>query len=364
MAEIRFEHINKRFGAVEAVKDFNLTIADKEFVTLVGPSGCGKSTTLNLLAGLEDPSDGLILIDNKIVNDVPPGKRDIAMVFQSYALYPHMSVRQNIGFGLKVRGMEKGEIERRVQEAAKILGIANLLDRKPKELSGGQRQRVALGRAITRNPKVFLLDEPLSNLDAKLRIQMRADLKLLFGRLEGTVVYVTHDQAEAMTLSDRLVVMNQGLIQQVGSPLEVYDRPNNIFVAGFLGSPTMNFIECDARAEGEATVVEAQNFCWTLDSARGRKAQVQAGRKAVFGVRPEDVKLSFQPTQRCAATCQVEVVEMMGSINYVYLTTGAQRIIATTETAVNAKSGDSVFVSFDNNKVHLFDYQTTQNILL
>jgi len=364
MAEIRFEHIHKRFGSVEAVKDFNLTIADREFVTLVGPSGCGKSTTLNLLAGLEDPSEGLIYIDGKIVNDVPAGRRDIAMVFQSYALYPHMSVRQNIGFGLKVRGMDKVEIERRVQEAAKILGIANLLDRKPKELSGGQRQRVALGRAITRNPKAFLLDEPLSNLDAKLRIQMRADLKLLFERLQGTVVYVTHDQAEAMTLSDRLVVMNQGLIQQVGSPLEVYDRPNNIFVAGFLGSPSMNFIECEVRAEGDTVVLEAPNFCWTLDNDRGKRARAQAGRKAVFGVRPEDVKLSFQPVSRCAAACEVEVVEMMGSINYVYLTTGAQRIIATTETAVTARHGDAVFVSFDNNRVHLFDYQTTRNILL
>jgi multiple sugar transport system ATP-binding protein len=364
MAEIRFEHVTKRFGSVEAVKDFNLVIADKEFVTLVGPSGCGKSTTLNLLAGLEDPSEGLIFIDNRMVNDVPPGARDIAMVFQSYALYPHMSVRENIGFGLKVRRIPPDEIERRVQEAAKILGISALLDRKPKELSGGQRQRVALGRAITRNPKVFLLDEPLSNLDAKLRIQMRADLKLLFERLQGTVVYVTHDQAEAMTLSDRLVVMNQGVIQQVGTPLEVYNRPNNVFVAGFLGSPSMNFIECEVRAEGEQSVLEAENFCWTLDNERGKRAQVLAGKKALFGVRPEDVKIQFQPGGRCAATCEVEVVESMGSINYVYLTTGTQRIIVTSETALSIKGGDSVFVSFDNTKIHLFDYQTTQNVLL
>jgi len=364
MAEIRFEHVSKRFGPVVAVNDFDLTIGDKEFLTLVGPSGCGKSTTLNLLAGLEDPSEGLIYIGERLVNDVPPGARDIAMVFQSYALYPHMSVRQNIGFGLKVRGMEKSEIERRVQEAARILGITELLDRKPKELSGGQRQRVALGRAITRDPEVFLLDEPLSNLDAKLRIQMRADLKILFERLQGTVVYVTHDQAEAMTLSDRLVVMNMGLIQQVGSPMEVYQKPNNIFVAGFLGSPTMNFIECHIRAEGETALLEAENFCWSLDNHRAAKALSQTGRKAVFGVRPEDVKIHFDRPERCAASCQVEVMEHMGSVNYVYLTTGAQRIVVSTESAIHVQAGDAVYVSFDNNRVHLFDHETTKNVLL
>ena len=364
MAEIRFENVTKRFGSVIAVNDFTLAMQDKEFLTLVGPSGCGKSTTLNLLAGLEDPSAGLIYIDNKMVNDVAPSERDIAMVFQSYALYPHMSVRQNIGFGLKVRGMDKDEIERRVQEASKLLGIADLLQRKPKELSGGQRQRVALGRAITRDPKVFLLDEPLSNLDAKLRIQMRADLKILFERLEGTVVYVTHDQAEAMTLSDRLVVMNLGLIQQVGSPLEVYDRPNNIFVAGFLGSPNMNFIDCDVRMDGNLAIVESENFRWAIDNARAQKAAVQAGKKSVFGVRPEDVTVHYEPPAASAATCTVEVVEHMGSINYVYVTTGTQRIVASSEAAVHADAGDTVYISFDNDKVHLFDFETTGNVLL
>lgn len=275
-----------------------------------------------------------------------------------------MTVRQNIGFGLKVRGMDRAEIERRVQEAARILGIADLLDRKPKELSGGQRQRVALGRAITRDPKVFLLDEPLSNLDAKLRIQMRADLKILFERLQGTVVYVTHDQAEAMTLSDRLVVMNHGLIQQVGSPLEVYSRPNNIFVAGFLGSPTMNFIECEVRAEADTVILEAENFRWPLANARAEKARPQTGKKSILGVRPEDVTIHFQPPANFAATCTVEVVEHMGSINYIYVTTGMQRIVASSESAITAEVGDTVYLTFDNEKVHLFDAETTNNVLL
>jgi multiple sugar transport system ATP-binding protein len=364
MADIRFEHVTKRFGSVYAVNDFNLSMHDREFLTLVGPSGCGKSTTLNLLAGLEDPSEGLILIDDKVVNDVPPSQRDIAMVFQSYALYPHMTVRQNIGFGLKVRGMEKTEIERRVQEAARVLGIGDLLDRKPGELSGGQRQRVALGRAITRDPKVFLLDEPLSNLDAKLRIQMRADLKILFERLEGTVVYVTHDQAEAMTLSDRLVVMNHGLIQQLGTPLEVYDHPNNIFVAGFLGSPTMNFVDCEVRVENDAAIMETENFRWALGNRRAAKAAAQAGKKSVFGVRPEDVTLHYTEPARSAGACCIEVIEHMGSINYVYVNTGSQRIVASSEAAVHAEAGDTVYISFDDDKVHLFDYETTDNVLL
>lgn len=254
MAEIRFENVTKRFGSVIAVNDFTLAMQDKEFLTLVGPSGCGKSTTLNLLAGLEDPSAGLIYIDNKMVNDVAPSERDIAMVFQSYALYPHMSVRQNIGFGLKVRGMDKDEIERRVQEASKLLGIADLLQRKPKELSGGQRQRVALGRAITRDPKVFLLDEPLSNLDAKLRIQMRADLKILFERLEGTVVYVTHDQAEALSMADRMAVMDRGKVAQIGTPREVYGRPNSRFVANFIGET--NLLTGTVKELGEVAGIE------------------------------------------------------------------------------------------------------------
>ncbi len=264
MARIVYEDITKRFGSVTALHEFNLTIEDHEFLTLVGPSGCGKSTTLNITAGLEDPSGGRLYIDDRLVNAVPPGDRDIAMVFQSYALYPHKTVRDNIGFGLKVRGMDKREIQQRVQDAANLLGIANLLDRKPRELSGGQRQRVALGRAITRNPKVFLLDEPLSNLDAKLRVQIRAELKLLFDRIQGTVLYVTHDQAEAMTMSHRVVVMNHGVVQQIGTPLEVYNLPHNDFVAGFLGSPAMNFLPGQVAASEQTLAIKSDGLDWQI----------------------------------------------------------------------------------------------------
>jgi multiple sugar transport system ATP-binding protein len=364
MAELRFEHVSKRFGSVVALKDFNLTIEDKEFVTLVGPSGCGKSTTLNCLAGLEDPSEGLIYIDEKVVNEMPSGKRDIAMVFQSYALYPHMSVRDNIGFGLKVRGLPKDEIKHRVEEAAQILGIENLLERKPRELSGGQRQRVALGRAITREPKVFLLDEPLSNLDAKLRTQMRADLKLLFNRLGGTVVYVTHDQAEAMTLSDRVVVMKDGVIQQVGDPLELYDDPDNLFVAGFLGNPTMNFINCTVEAQGDEICFRTGQVEWPvrlpvrnglLDRTKGR---------VILGIRPEDitVRTGDQNNGTPCTSCMIEVVEHMGSLNLIYVNIEGNRMIVTTETALKARSGDHATLTFNPLKVHLFDAETEQKI--
>ncbi|MGE5576921.1 MAG: ABC transporter ATP-binding protein, partial [Syntrophothermus sp.] len=242
MAKVVLEHLNKKFGNVTAVNDANLEIKDKEFVVLVGPSGCGKSTTLRMVAGLEEITEGNIYIGDTLVNDVPPKDRDIAMVFQNYALYPHMDVYNNMAFGLKLRKFPKAEIDRRVKEAAKMLGIENLLDRKPKALSGGQRQRVAVGRAIVREPKVFLMDEPLSNLDAKLRVQMRAEISKLHNRLQTTMIYVTHDQTEAMTMGDRIVVMKDGLIQQVGAPLEIYDHPVNVFVAGFIGSPSMNFI--------------------------------------------------------------------------------------------------------------------------
>jgi multiple sugar transport system ATP-binding protein len=383
MAEIRFEHMTKRFGSVVAVQDFNLTIADKEFLTLVGPSGCGKSTTLNVLAGLEDPSEGLVYIDDEIVNDVPPGKRDIAMVFQSYALYPHMTVRQNIGFGLKVRKTPAAEIKQRVKEAAELLGIAPLLDRRPRELSGGQRQRVALGRAITRDPKVFLLDEPLSNLDAKLRTQMRADLKLLFNRLGGTVVYVTHDQAEAMTLSDRVAVMNEGVIQQVGPPLALYDDPNNLFVAGFLGNPSMNFITCRlAPQEGQLTL-RTEDTRWPVMLDRPQAYMDQAGETAILGVRPEDVTValpgeSFDALRQAqgdlrqaqgalgaeeiATPCTVQVVEHMGALNIIYVDVDGHRVVATMETDFHARTGDRALVAFNPNKVHIFNQDTTQKV--
>lgn len=364
MAEVRFEHITKRFGSFAAVKDLNLAIHEGEFVTLVGPSGCGKSTTLNLLAGLEDPSEGLIYIDNKVVNDVPSGKRDIAMVFQSYALYPHMTVRENIGFGLKVRGMPKAQIGARVQDAAQLLGIQELLDRKPKELSGGQRQRVALGRAITREPKVFLLDEPLSNLDAKLRTQMRADLKLLFTRLAGTVVYVTHDQAEAMTLSDRVVVMRDGLVQQVGEPMTLYNDPDNVFVAGFLGNPTMNFIHCQAATKDECMLLRTDQVTWPVrlpahgDSALGSE-------QVVMGLRPEDITVAMPgELPEPEVPCTIEVVEHMGSMNIVYVNVQGTRLVSTMETAFSARSGDAAELRFKPEKVFLFNADTSRRIRL
>jgi multiple sugar transport system ATP-binding protein len=364
MAEIRFEHMTKKFGPVVAVRDLNLTVADKEFLTLVGPSGCGKSTTLNVLAGLEDPSEGLVYIDDQIVNDVPPGKRDIAMVFQSYALYPHMTVRENIGFGLKVRKMDKTEINKRVEEAAALLGIEPLLERRPRELSGGQRQRVALGRAITREPKVFLLDEPLSNLDAKLRTQMRADLKLLFNRLGGTVVYVTHDQAEAMTLSDRVVVMRDGLVQQAGPPLELYDDPDNIFVAGFLGNPTMNFLSCSVAREGDDLVLTTNGTRWPVALGQADAILAQTKGQATLGIRPEDVTVALpgQLDEGSSVPCTIEVVEHMGSLNIIYADVGGNRMIATMESAFSATSGDPARIAFGREKIRLFNVDTEARV--
>ncbi|MFY9475298.1 MAG: sn-glycerol-3-phosphate ABC transporter ATP-binding protein UgpC, partial [Bacillota bacterium] len=260
MARVYLEHVWKRFGNVVAVKDVTLEIEDKEFLILVGPSGCGKSTTLRMIAGLEEISEGSIYIGDTLVNDIPPKDRDIAMVFQNYALYPHMDVYNNMAFGLKLRKFPKAEIDKRVNEAARVLGIENLLKRKPKELSGGQRQRVALGRAIVREPKVFLMDEPLSNLDAKLRVQMRAELAKLHDRLQTTIIYVTHDQTEAMTMGDRIVVQKDGVIQQVGAPMEIYDHPNNVFVAGFIGSPSMNFIDVVLLKEDDDLWVKSDSF--------------------------------------------------------------------------------------------------------
>ena len=375
MAQIRYHNVGKRFGSVTALRDLNLTVEDREFVTLVGPSGCGKSTTLNITAGLEDPSSGEIHIDGLMVNAVPPGKRDIAMVFQSYALYPHKTVRENIGFGLKVRKTPPAEIERRVQEAAKSLDIAHLLDRKPRQLSGGQRQRVALGRAITRDPKVFLLDEPLSNLDAKLRVQMRAELKLLFDRVAGTVLYVTHDQAEAMTLSDRVVVMNYGLVQQVGTPLEVYNKPVNRFVAGFLGSPGMNFIDCHLEQNAEKLSVHFGDQTWiiplvesaTLDPARLLTNRTHLHGDATLGIRPEDISLA-PPNQvnppGSALPCQIAVVEPMGSMNVIVVYVGGQQITVTTEPDLIFRSGEQATLSFNPAKVHFFQPNSDENLTL
>jgi multiple sugar transport system ATP-binding protein len=360
MADIRFDRVSKRFSSqnkqVAAVENLNLEVRDRELLTLVGPSGCGKSTTLNMLAGLEDPSEGLIYIDDRVVNNVPPGARDIAMVFQSYALYPHMTVRQNIGFGLEVRGVKKQEIGRRVEEAAQLLDIGPLLDRKPKELSGGQRQRVALGRAITRDPKVFLLDEPLSNLDAQLRTQMRAELRLLFRRIEGTVVYVTHDQAEAMTMSDRLVVMRDGHVQQVGTPLEVYNHPVNIFVARFLGSPSMNFVTGTVGSRDGRAVVETAGGTVAIPDRIIAAVGGLSGRDAVVGIRPEDIAISHGHGDGLHAT--IEVIEPMGSMNVVYASLGSERVAITTDPTFTGAFEDPITLEFTPEKTHLFDPQT------
>ena len=373
MAQIRYQHVGKRFGAVQALEDLNLVVEDREFVTLVGPSGCGKSTTLNLTAGLEDPSQGEIYIDDQLVNAVPPGKRDIAMVFQSYALYPHKTVRENIGFGLKVRKMPRAEIEERVQQAAQSLEIDHLLDRKPRQLSGGQRQRVALGRAITRNPKAFLLDEPLSNLDAKLRIQMRAELKLLFARVEGTVLYVTHDQAEAMTLSDRVVVMHQGRVQQVGAPLEVYNRPRNLFVAGFLGSPNMNFLDCDLHVQEGVWHVQGEDLpddALILTEADLETMDLLARRdrlhgSAILGIRPEDIAFGHREEADAAGSrlpCQVIVVEPMGSMNILVVAVGRQRLMVSTGPDQDVRAGEQGWLTFNRAKLHFFHRDSELNL--
>ncbi len=353
MAEIEFDRVSKRFGDLRVVRGLSLTVHDKELLTLVGPSGCGKSTTLNMLAGLEDPSEGLIRIDGRVVNDVPAGARDIAMVFQSYALYPHMTVRENIGFGLKVRGLPAADIGRRVADAAKMLDIGHLLDRRPRELSGGQRQRVALGRALTRNPKAFLLDEPLSNLDAQLRTQMRAELKLLFGRVEGTVVYVTHDQAEAMTLSDRLVVMRDGEVQQVGPPLAVYTNPINTFVARFLGNPAINLLPGELTTDEGVPVFAAEGVLVPLGPRLACRAAGATSAEVVLGVRPEDVLVSTADGGGIPA--RVDVVEPLGSLNVIFASFGSTRLIATTPPDFVVQSGTPVWLRIVPEKAHLFD---------
>ena len=293
MATVKLENICKIYdGGVKAVDNVNIDIEDREFVVLVGPSGCGKSTTLRMVAGLEDISSGTLTIDGKVVNDVPPKDRDIAMVFQNYALYPHMTVYDNMAFGLKIRKFDKQEIDRRVREAAKILDIEQLLERKPKALSGGQRQRVAVGRAIVRQPKVFLFDEPLSNLDAKLRVQMRAEISGLHHRLKATMIYVTHDQVEALTMADKIVVMKLGVIQQIGGPLELYNNPDNKFVAGFIGSPPMNFINTKVEAQGDTIFVNEGTFKIEVTPAQAKVLKPYVGKQVTFGIRPEDVEFT------------------------------------------------------------------------
>ncbi len=369
MAEVILEHVYKRFGNVLAVNDATLEIKDKEFVVLVGPSGCGKSTTLRMVAGLEEITEGNIYIGGKLVNDVPPKDRDIAMVFQNYALYPHMDVYNNMAFGLKLRKFAKAEIDRRVKEAARILGIENLLDRKPKALSGGQRQRVALGRAIVREPKVFLMDEPLSNLDAKLRVQMRSELSKLHNRLQTTIIYVTHDQTEAMTMGDRIVVMKDGLIQQVGAPMDIYQNPCNAFVAGFIGSPAMNFVDAKLIKQGDDLYLEGEKFKVKVPPekvASYRNLNAYVDKKIIFGIRPENIEdravVADADPDYCI-TAMVEVTEPMGAELYCYLTINGSLVTARVDAYSTAKADTAHDFYFNMNKMHVFDPETEKTIL-
>jgi multiple sugar transport system ATP-binding protein len=357
MANVKYDRVTKRFGNMVAVNDLSLEIADKEFMTLVGPSGCGKTTTLNLLAGLEEPDAGEISIGDHVVNDIPPGERNIAMVFQSYALYPHMKVFENIAFGLRIQKRPQEEIQASVNEAAELLSITDLLSRKPAQLSGGQRQRVALGRAIVRHPDVFLLDEPLSNLDAILRIQMRADLRLLFNRLGSTVVYVTHDQAEAMTMSDRLAVFYAGVIQQVGTPLGVYEQPMNMFVARFIGSPSINFVRGRMVSnDGGYRFTADEQF--TIDLPAGIvKAAWPA--EVVIGIRPEDISLG--PTDD-GIRVQVELMEQLGAETILHTTVGSQKLVLKLEKGTSFQYGENVTLLIPPRQIHFFDPTTEQRL--
>ena len=374
MASLSLRNVYKRYsGGVTAVSDFNLEIKDKEFIILVGPSGCGKSTTLRMVAGLEEISEGEIYIGDRLVNDVAPKDRDIAMVFQNYALYPHMTVFDNMAFGLKLRKTPKDEIKRRVEEAARVLDIEHLLERKPKALSGGQRQRVALGRAIAREPKVFLLDEPLSNLDAKLRAQMRTEISKLHQRLGTTFIYVTHDQTEAMTMGTRIVVMKSGLVQQVDTPQNLYLRPCNLFVAGFIGSPQMNFIESVLVKEGNDFFVEfgsedtktraGVKFKIKLPAEKNKDncLEAYAGKEIIMGIRPEDVHNEedlIKAFPDGVVTANVEVTELMGAETYLYMNCEGQTINARVAPTNTAKPGDTIQITIEPSKIHLFDKDT------
>ncbi len=364
MAQVTLQDLTKRFDKVIAVNKVNLEIHDKEFVVLVGPSGCGKTTTLRMVAGLEEISDGTIMIGDRIVNDVPPKDRNIAMVFQNYALYPHMNVYKNMAFGLKLRKTPKAEIDRRVRAAAQILGISELLDRKPKQLSGGQRQRVAVGRAIVREPEVFLFDEPLSNLDAKLRVQMRSELIKLQDQLEATMIYVTHDQVEAMTMGDRIVVMKDGFIQQVGAPMDVYNHPTNQFVAGFIGSPAMNFFPGRLIADS-GLWVDMKDFRIKIPDHKTSVYKNYEGREITFGIRPEDIYLRPQPENGHMQEVEavVEVVEPLGSEIIIELSAGNHTFTARVEPQTEAKTHNKVKAYFDMEKFHIFDAETERNIV-
>ncbi|MCB4791877.1 MAG: sn-glycerol-3-phosphate ABC transporter ATP-binding protein UgpC [Elusimicrobia bacterium] len=367
MARVELKNITKKFGDLAVVNDFNLDIQDREFCIMVGPSGCGKTTTLRMIAGLEEITSGEIYIADKLVNDLAPKDRDIAMVFQNYALYPHMSVYENMAFGLKLRGYSKNEIDIRVREAGDILDISHLLERRPKQLSGGQRQRVAVGRAIVRKPKVFLFDEPLSNLDAKLRVQMRAELKKIHDRLQSTMIYVTHDQTEAMTMGDRICVMKDGLIQQVDGPINLYDYPTNKFVAGFIGSPPMNFLEAEVISRDGALYLNEGMFELKLLAEHKENVSPYENKKVVLGIRSEDIydKLFYTmgPKEGNSFGSTVEVVEPLGSEIYLHLNTGKNTLIAKVDSHNKAKPNQVMELVVNLKKIHLFEIESGNTII-
>ena len=365
MASVTFKNIVKKYGDVTAVNDMNIHVEDKEFLVLVGPSGCGKTTALRSLAGLEEITSGEILIGDRVVNDVAPKDRDIAMVFQSYALYPHLSVYDNMAFGLKLRKVPKDEIKRRVSEAADILGIQELLDRKPRQLSGGQRQRVAVGRAIVREPKVFLFDEPLSNLDAKLRVAMRAEISKLHQRLQTTFIYVTHDQTEAMTMATRIAVINKGVLQQLDTPQKLYDTPANLFVAGFIGSPAMNFFPGKLRKDGDKLFVDTGDFSLPIPASKSKPYEAYAGKEVIFGIRPENVHdADYVPSNIDSEkiTIKVDVTELMGNEIFLYLLSGKNTFVARVDPRSKLRVGQEAQVALDMDHFHIFDAVTEEAI--
>jgi multiple sugar transport system ATP-binding protein len=358
MAQVTLRKVVKKYDEVEAVRAIDLDIADKEFVVLVGPSGCGKSTTLRMIAGLEDITGGEIAVDGEVVNDVPPKDRDMAMVFQNYALYPHMTVYQNMSFGLRLKKYPKDEIDKRVQEAARILDIKELLDRKPRQLSGGQRQRVAMGRAIVRNPKVFLFDEPLSNLDAKLRVQMRTEIKRVHQKVRTTTVYVTHDQVEAMTLADRVVVMNKGKIEQIGAPNFLYHSPATRFVAGFIGSPAMNFLPCKLEQAGDGVNVRlSDTIAFAVPAERVQRYRPHVGQELTFGIRPEHMtEAKTNGSKNLAAfDAGIEVVEPMGNETMVFFSIGGTEVCGRIDPNAGAKVGGTLKMAAHLDHMHLID---------
>ena len=368
MASLSLQHINKTYpNGFQAVKDFNLEIEDKEFIIFVGPSGCGKSTALRMIAGLEEISGGTLKIGDKVMNDVEPKDRDIAMVFQNYALYPHMTVYDNMAFGLKLRKVPKDQIDKAVREAARILDLEKLLDRKPKALSGGQRQRVAMGRAIVRNPKVFLMDEPLSNLDAKLRVQMRIEISKIHQRLGATIIYVTHDQTEAMTLGTRIVVMKDGVVQQVDTPQHLYEQPGNLFVAGFMGSPQMNFLDAQIAEKGGDLIAKVGEYDIVIPAAKAKvlKDGGYVGKTVVLGIRPEDIhdsQMFIEASPSVPMTSTVKVYELLGAEVFLYFDVNGTQVTARVDPRTNSKTGDTIKFAFDMEKSHFFDKETELTI--